>query len=92
MDKSSSPGSPPDPRRDTFRTLRVRNFRLLFTGTVISQTGDFLQLMAQGWLVLILTGSPMFHEPSSIDDWLERCTQRDDAPLEQVLIAPGGAV
>ena len=59
MDKPSSPGSPPDPRRDTFRTLRIRNFRLLFTGTVISQTGDFLQLMAQGWLVLILTGSPL---------------------------------
>lgn len=59
VDKSSSPGSPPDPRRDVFRTLRIRNFRLLFTGTVISQTGDFLQLMAQGWLVLILTGSPL---------------------------------
>ncbi|MFQ5458586.1 MAG: MFS transporter, partial [Myxococcota bacterium] len=28
-------------------------------GTVMSQTGDFLQLMAQGWLVLLLTGSPL---------------------------------
>ena len=42
-----------------FRTLRIRNFRLLFGGTIISQTGDFLQLMAQGWLVLLLTGSPL---------------------------------
>ncbi len=45
--------------RETFRALRYPNFRLLVTGTLLSQTGDFLQIMAQGWLVLTLTGSPL---------------------------------
>lgn len=42
----------------TLSSLRFRNFRLLFIGTVISNTGDFMQAMAQGWLVWTITGSP----------------------------------
>lgn len=42
----------------TLSSLRFRNFRLLFFGTVISNTGDFMQAMAQGWLVWTMTGSP----------------------------------
>ncbi len=42
----------------TLSSLRFRNFRLLFIGTVISNTGDFMQAMAQGWLVWTMTGSP----------------------------------
>src|SRR3954447_22541111 len=38
-------------------TLRHRDFALLFTGTVVSHTGDLLQSMAQQWLVFQLTGS-----------------------------------
>jgi MFS family permease len=53
------PSTPRPPRGATFRTLRIRNFRLLFSGTIVSQTGDFLQLTAQGWLVLVITGSPL---------------------------------
>ncbi len=55
-------GSAPVPLRlgrETFRALRYPNFRLLVAGTLLSQTGDFLQIMAQGWLVLTLTGSPL---------------------------------
>ena len=41
----------------TLRSLHYRNFRLLFSGTVLSHTGDFVQAMAQSWLVWQLTGS-----------------------------------
>ncbi|MBA3282536.1 MAG: MFS transporter [Acidimicrobiia bacterium] len=43
--------------RDTFRSLRVRNFRLFFTGQLISQTGTWLSMVAQTLLVLRLTRS-----------------------------------
>src|SRR5258706_10718951 len=43
--------------RDTFRSLRVRNFRLFFTGQLISQVGNWLTLVAQALLVLKLTDS-----------------------------------
>ncbi len=42
----------------TGSALRYRNFRLLFLGTVFSHTGDFMQAMAQAWLVWTMTGSP----------------------------------
>src|SRR5438309_11612024 len=40
---------------DTFRSLHVRNFRLFFTGQLISQVGNWLTLVAQTLLVLKLT-------------------------------------
>ena len=42
---------------ETFRSLRVRNFRLFFTGQLISQVGNWLTLVAQTLLVLKLTDS-----------------------------------
>src|SRR5258707_14932018 len=42
----------------TFRSLRHRNFRLLVEGNVISTSGDFMQSIAQSWLVWQLTHSP----------------------------------
>ncbi len=42
----------------TFTAFKYRNFRLLWIGTVISHIGDFMQMIAQSWLVLILTNSP----------------------------------
>ena len=41
-----------------FRALRVRNYRLFWTGQLISQTGSWMQRTAQDWLVLQLTHSP----------------------------------
>lgn len=41
--------------RDTFRSLHVRNFRLFFSGQLISQVGNWLTLIAQTLLVLHLT-------------------------------------
>ncbi|HEY7218329.1 MAG TPA: MFS transporter [Candidatus Binatia bacterium] len=42
----------------TFRSLKHRNFRLLVEGNVISTSGDFMQSIAQSWLVWQLTRSP----------------------------------
>jgi len=42
----------------TLSSLRHRDFRLLFFGTSLSHVGDFIQAMAQSWLVWTMTGSP----------------------------------
>lgn len=41
----------------TFESLTVRNYRLFFSGQVVSWTGTWVQWVAQGWLVLRLTDS-----------------------------------
>lgn len=41
-----------------FKALRHRNYRLFFTGQLISLVGTWMQSVAQGWLVLRLTNSP----------------------------------
>ncbi|CCK29301.1 integral membrane efflux protein [Streptomyces davaonensis JCM 4913] len=40
-----------------FSSLSVRNYRLYFIGQVVSNTGTWMQRIAQDWLVLSLTGS-----------------------------------
>jgi len=42
----------------TLSSLRHRDFRLLFFGTSLSHVGDFIQAMAQSWLVWTMTSSP----------------------------------
>ena len=42
-----------------FRALRHRNFRLFFCGQLTSLTGTWMQTVAQSWLVLKLTNSPL---------------------------------
>ncbi|MET8942372.1 MFS transporter [Streptomyces sp. NPDC004542] len=51
--------SPPAPRRRSsmFSSLKIRNYRLFFLGQVVSNTGTWMQRIAQDWLVLSLTGS-----------------------------------
>jgi MFS family permease len=41
--------------RDTFASLRNRNYRLYFTGQIISVSGTWMQGLAQAWLILKLT-------------------------------------
>ena len=43
--------------RRTFQSLRVRNYRLYFTAQLISNSGTWMDRVAQAWLVLHLTGS-----------------------------------
>lgn len=42
--------------RETFRSLRVRNYRLFFAGQLVSLTGTWMQQIAQDWLVIHLGG------------------------------------
>ncbi len=48
-----------DLMRSTFRALQSRNYRLFFTGQLISLTGTWLARVAMSWLVYRLTGSKM---------------------------------
>src|SRR5579862_8828215 len=41
----------------TFRSLGARNYRLFFAGELVSNTGSWMQTMAEAWLVLRLTHS-----------------------------------
>lgn len=43
--------------RSTFAALGIRNYRLYATGGLVSNTGTWMQRVAQDWLVLALTGS-----------------------------------
>jgi len=43
-----------------FSALRHRNYRLMWTGTLVSNTGDWMDQVALNWLVVSTTGSP-FH-------------------------------
>lgn len=57
MDAPSSGPLPRAPRAD--RALQVPAFRLYFMGSVISVPGNWMQMTAQAWLVLDMTGSPL---------------------------------
>ncbi|MBD0840275.1 MFS transporter [Streptomyces sp. TRM68416] len=53
-----APTTPDSPRTSSmFSSLRIRNYRLFFAGQVVSNTGTWMQRIAQDWLVLSLTGS-----------------------------------
>src|SRR5207249_265217 len=45
---------------EMFRALRHRNFRLFWSGAFLSNTGSWMQAVAQGWLVLSLSNSPFW--------------------------------
>jgi MFS family permease len=65
------PASTPPPREprslfglplrlpETFASLRHRNYRILWSGTMISQSGDWMDQIALNWLVYDLTGSAL---------------------------------
>lgn len=41
-----------------FAVFKNRDFRLLWTGAVASNIGSWMGMVAQGWLIVTLTGSP----------------------------------
>jgi MFS family permease len=47
------------PRAHPLRALRHRNFKLFFSGQLISLTGTWMQQVAQSWLIFRLTHSPL---------------------------------
>ncbi|MFK4145861.1 MFS transporter [Streptomyces sp. NPDC004065] len=56
-DSPTTPDTPRKTRTSMFSSLRIRNYRLFFLGQVVSNTGTWMQRIAQDWLVLSLTGS-----------------------------------
>lgn len=46
--------------RGIMASFTHRNYRLLWTGTVVTQIGQWMQQVALGWLILELTDSPAF--------------------------------
>jgi MFS family permease len=54
----------------TFDALHTRNFRLFFTGQIISVSGTWMQTVAQAWLVLRLTGSGVDLGVVTATQWL----------------------
>lgn len=44
----------------TFRSLRIRNYRLFFFGQLVSVCGTWMQTIAQAWLVLKLSHNSAF--------------------------------
>ena len=45
---------------EMFRALRHRNFRLFWSGAFLSNSGTWMQAVAQGWLVLEKSNSPFW--------------------------------
>ena len=55
-----SPDSGPEEAPiSTFAALRLRNYRLYFSGQIVSNSGTWMQRIAQDWLVLEITNSPL---------------------------------
>jgi MFS family permease len=53
------PRAAPEGRlRRTFVALEERDYRIFWLGQMVSVTGTWMQTVAQGWLILLLTGSP----------------------------------
>ncbi|MFI8826884.1 MFS transporter [Streptomyces sp. NPDC053431] len=53
-----TPARTREPRsKGTFSSLGIRNYRLFFTGAIVSNTGTWMARITQDWLVLSLTGS-----------------------------------
>ncbi len=59
MSATHEPLNEPSRWPRTFRSLRYRNFRLYWSGQIISQIGTWMQVVAQGWVVYNLTDSPL---------------------------------
>ena len=58
---AQEPASPPpnDWLPAQLRSLRHRNFRLLWIGSLVSNSGDWMDQVALNWLVYQLTGSAL---------------------------------
>ena len=46
-------------RLEAFRSLRYRDFRVFFAAQTISQIATWMHSLAQAWLILSLTSSPL---------------------------------
>lgn len=64
---------PPDRREiKAFRSLRNRDFRLLWIGSVLSHIGDEMQMISVSWLVMLITNSPVLMGVANVVQGLPR--------------------
>ena len=49
-----------EPYQRRYAALRYRNFTLLWSGLIVSNMGTWMQNVANGWLILQLTNSPLW--------------------------------
>ncbi|RXK89238.1 MFS transporter [Chlorobaculum sp. 24CR] len=56
-DAADQPGGAKSKLLAAFPPFASRNFRLYFVGQIVSMIGTWLQMVAQGWLVLEMSGS-----------------------------------
>ena len=56
--EEAPPAGATDRLRRTFSAFSERDFRIFWLGQLVSVTGLWMQTVAQGWLILELTGSP----------------------------------
>ncbi len=49
-----------EPKTYRYAALRYRNFTVLWSGLIVSNMGTWMQNVANGWLVLQLTNSPLW--------------------------------
>ncbi|MFF0449664.1 MFS transporter [Streptomyces sp. NPDC004609] len=56
-DPTAVPASGAPAPTSMFSSLKIRNYRLFATGQAVSNTGTWMQRIAQDWLVLTMTGS-----------------------------------
>src|SRR5512147_3341909 len=49
-----------EPLPQRYAALRYRNFTLLWSGLIVSNMGTWMQNVANGWLILGLTNSPLW--------------------------------
>ncbi|MFC6596385.1 MFS transporter [Kitasatospora paranensis] len=82
-----------------FSSLRIRNYRYYFAGQVVSNTGTWMQRIAQDWLVLSLTGSPFAVGVTTAMQFLPMLllglfggVLADRMPKRRLLIATQGAM
>ncbi len=69
-DSEETPGLPPGRNSGRFSALRFRDFRLFWTGQIVSYSGTWMHSTAQGWLVYSLTKSPFYLGVVSAASWL----------------------
>jgi MFS family permease len=59
QDRHEAYDEPAAPAHSPFAALQHRNFRLFLSGLLVAGTGSWMQRIAQDWLVLTLTDSPI---------------------------------
>ena len=69
-------------RQVMFRSLHYRDFAVFWTGNFLSNIGSWMQTIALGWLILVLTNSPFL---LGLNGFLSQ------API-LIFALPGGAI